>query len=270
MKIFAIADTHLAFATPGKEMDVFGEQWREHGHKIAAHWRKTVGDNDLVLVGGDISWAMRWSEAQVDLEFLDRLPGRKALIRGNHDYWWSTLKKVRDHLPPSLTAIDGDAVVIDGVGVCGTRLWQIPNLSFAEILSVDKPPLPASISAEAAQSAEEERNLVIWRREIRRLGRALADLKRFEQERRLRLKVTMVHYPPCDWRLTPNEATELFENAGVDHVVFGHLHGVRAPEQTQLFGERAGIHYHLTASDYLDFTPLFIAEPTADTSHPEN
>jgi predicted phosphohydrolase len=259
VKIFAIADTHLSFAVPGKQMDRFGDNWRDHGHKIAANWTRVVSEGDLVLVGGDTSWAIRWAEARSDLEFLDKLPGKKVLIRGNHDFWWSTLKRVRGQLPASFVALDGDATAIGAVGVCGTRLWEGPGLSFADILPDRVMQDEGSEKNEPAPD-DADQNLKIWRREVQRLSRALEHLQRIEQERGLLLKVAMVHYPPCDWRLNENEVTPLFEAAGVKHVVFGHLHGVVAPRGQPLFGERAGVHYHLTASDYLDFTPLLIDE----------
>ena len=252
MKVFALADAHLSLATPGKEMDRFGEQWRDHAHKIAANWLRVVAADDLVLVGGDTSWAMRWEDARADLEFLNQLPGRKVLIRGNHDYWWSTLTKVRTQLPASFTPLDGGAIAIGDVGVCGTRLWECPGLSFAEI--------QAQREDKIAAPEEAEQSLKIWRREVQRLGRALEGLKMLHSLRRLQLRIALVHYPPCDWRLAPNEVTSMFENAGIDHVVFGQLHGVRPPGNAAVFGKRAGVHYHLTACDFLDFTPKFIAE----------
>lgn len=265
MKLFAIADTHLSFATPGKEMDRFGEQWRDHGERIAANWRRLVEPGDLVLLAGDISWAMRPSEALVDLEFLSRLPGTKILIRGNHDYWWGSLAKVRRMLPPSMLAIDGDAIECGGVGVCGTRLWNCPGLSFAEFLEFRSPNHDAS-----SEPLQAERDEKIWRREVARLHRALADLDQLEARGSLKLRVAMVHFPPCDGRLTPNELTVMFERTGVEHVVFGHLHGVSPPNENppndfrestvRPFGQRNGVSYHLTACDYLDFAPLLLAE----------
>lgn len=259
MKVFAIADTHLSFATPGKEMHLFGENWRDHAQKIAANWRRLVEPNDLVLVAGDISWAMRPSEAMADLEFLHRLPGRKVLIRGNHEYWWGSLTKVRRVLPPSMFAIDGDAIEIGGVGVCGTRLWNCPGMTFGDL--PNRPtPLPESDTQWSG-----ERDAKIWQREVARLGRALADLDRLENVAPLRLRVAMVHYPPCDRRLSPNELTAMFEQAQIEHVVFGHLHGVGVASDNALlgaqwFGERNGVSYRLTASDFLDFAPLLITE----------
>jgi predicted phosphohydrolase len=259
MKVFAIADTHLSFATPGKEMHLFGEQWRDHAERIADNWRRLVAPGDLVLVPGDISWAMRPSEAQADLEFLHRLPGTKVLIRGNHEYWWGSLTKVRRMLPPSMFAIDGDAIEIGGVGIGGTRLWNCPGMSFANVLSRPTP------SAEQESPADDERDAKIWQREVSRLGRALADLDRLEGASPLRLRVAMVHYPPCDRRLSPNVLTAMFERARIEHVVFGHLHGVGAisdniPLGERSFGELNGVRYHLTACDFLDFAPLYFAE----------
>lgn len=259
MNVFALADTHLSLAVPGKEMHKFGEQWRDHARRIEANWRSVVGGDDLVLVAGDTSWAMRIAEALPDLEFLDRLPGRKILIPGNHDYWWSSLSKVRSLLPPSLSALDGDAMLVGDVAVCGARLWQAPDISFADIITVgaDADPLVAAAdsSLEVAQ-----RNERIWRRERERLRRAVEHLQKLENDRPpgaapLRSRIAMTHFPPCDSRVSPNELTSLFEGAAIDHVVFGHLHSVSTETADPLFGASRGVHYHLVACDFVGFAP---------------
>src|SRR5882672_9439245 len=102
MRVFALSDPHLSFGTPGKTMDRFGPQWVDHPAKIERAWRERVGERDLVLVPGDISWAMGLEQARPDLEFLARLPGIKILGKGNHDYWWSSISKLRHALPPGM------------------------------------------------------------------------------------------------------------------------------------------------------------------------
>ena len=131
MKLFAIADLHLSFAV-NKPMDVFGQAWENHPEKIRREWLETVGQEDVVLIPGDISWAMRLSEAQPDFAFLQELPGTKVIIRGNHDYWWSSLSKVRQALPPSVIPLQNTSAVFGGVGIAGTRLWIDPSLQLEQ------------------------------------------------------------------------------------------------------------------------------------------
>ena len=120
MQIYAIADLHLSL-TSEKPMDVFGEAWRGHAEKLERNWRERVQADDLVLVPGDISWAMQLSAALPDLSFIGNLPGKKILLKGNHDYWWSAIGRVRSVLPAGMRAIQNDSIAEDGIGICGTR-----------------------------------------------------------------------------------------------------------------------------------------------------
>ena len=125
MRVYAIADPHLSRVHP-KPMTVFGAGWEGHPEAFFRGWREVVGEEDLVVVPGDISWAMRLSEAIPDLLDLARLPGRKVLLKGNHDYWWPSISRLRAALPPGMYALQNDALVVDGVAVAGTRGWQYP------------------------------------------------------------------------------------------------------------------------------------------------
>ena len=110
-------------------MDVFGSTWANHPQRVISAWRNAVGENDLVLIPGDISWAMRLDDAICDLEFIGALPGTKLLLRGNHDYWWSALGKVRAALPNGCFALQNDCFTIDNISVCGSRGWVCPGLN---------------------------------------------------------------------------------------------------------------------------------------------
>lgn len=158
MRLFAIADLHLA-QTVDKPMDVFGPRWDRHVERICRNWEETVEENDTVLVGGDISWAGSLDQARSDLELLHRLPGRKILLRGNHDYWWTTVRKMQDfcqtHGFSSLEFLRNDARLEAGFWVCGTRGWVLPP--------------------DEAFREEDEK---IFRREVLRLDLSLADLER--------------------------------------------------------------------------------------------
>ena len=138
MAVFALADLHLSFsapfaAAPGEEaqvykpMDRFGENWRAHDRQIYAHWQERVGERDTVLLPGDISWAMNLAEASFDLDFLAKLPGRKILSRGNHDYWWQGPRKVRAALPGNMEMIQNDCIRLRDWAICGSRGWLNPQ-----------------------------------------------------------------------------------------------------------------------------------------------
>src|ERR1051326_5973032 len=118
MRIFAIGDLHLSHARP-KPMSVFGEHWRDHELKIAANWRAQARGDDLLLVVGDISWALRLDEAKPDLDYLAALPGRKVILKGNHDYWWSSRKKIRQVADASLEFLQGESLIVDDIAIVG-------------------------------------------------------------------------------------------------------------------------------------------------------
>ena len=126
MKIFAISDLHISTST-NKPMDIFGGNWVNYMEKICEDWENKVSDDDLVLIGGDISWAMALDDAKKDLEIISKLKGKKILIKGNHDYWWSGIGKVRDMLPENFYALQNDSVRFDGVVICGSRCWSVPG-----------------------------------------------------------------------------------------------------------------------------------------------
>lgn len=264
MKVFALSDPHLSFGTPDKKMDRFGPQWVDHAGKIERAWRGVVGAGDLVIVPGDISWAMNLDGARPDLEFLGRLPGTKVLGKGNHDYWWSSITKVRGALPAGTLALQGDALRVGDVVVGGTRLWDIPGASFRDWIDWKSDgdtdaaePQRAMISPEPRgdEAAETAR---LWARELGRLDRALAEVERLAGGDALR--IAAVHYPPCVPELDATEATRAFEAAAIRHVVFGHLHSVKRNRPRPPFGELHGVRYHLASCDWIDFTPMLVAE----------
>jgi len=228
LKVFAISDLHLSGSDP-KPMDVFGERWENHWVRIQQDWRAKVEPEDLVLVAGDISWAMQLEQAQVDLEELGALPGQKVLLRGNHDYWWSSLTKVERILPKGTFALQNNALRFEGVVVAGTRGWTIP----------------ASIGT---HSQDEK----IYAREVQRMELSLSAAKKLQQEGD-RLLV-MTHYPPFNERQEPSPVTDRIEAAGADAVVYGHLHGAGIRDAFQ--GNLRGVRYYLTSCDAMNFQLL--------------
>lgn len=225
MQIFALGDPHLSFTTD-KPMDIFGDQWMNHTEKISQAWMATVSEEDWVLIPGDISWAMNLEEVQTDLDFLAQLPGHKILIRGNHDYWWSTISKVRTVLPPGMHALQNDSIRVADIAICGTRGWETPG-SF----HFDK------------------HDQLIYEREIHRLELSLQAADPQAKERWV-----MLHYPPTNEKQEQSGFIDVMKRYDVTLCVYGHLHG--GGHKNALLGEHQGIEFHLTACDYLDFRPL--------------
>lgn len=199
MKVFAISDLHM----PGKSdkpMNVFGKIWDNYLDKIKSSWERQVGDDDIVLLPGDLSWAMRLSEVDEDLQFIAKLPGKKVLLKGNHDYWWQSVGKVREILPENVYAIQNDALKFGNVVICGTRAWTCPsNSDFTK---------------------EDEK---IYLRETERLKLSLKKMQAIKEEGDN--VIAMTHFPPFNVRREPSNYTSLFADFGVKTVVYGHLHG---------------------------------------------
>ena len=200
MKIFALSDLHLS-AVSNKPMDVFGDNWNDHTRKIKENWSDLVGEEDVVLVGGDISWALKISEAAADLEFLRELPGTKVLLRGNHDYWWSGLKKVREAAGEGFEIIQNNSCVINGVGIGGSRLWNYPYVYWPfTVIETEKSqafPKVESKSEIKDRGADDEK---ICRSELHRLQNSLASMP---QGLDLRICMTPPPPPPPIFRRYP-------------------------------------------------------------------
>lgn len=248
VSIWAIADLHLSFGVPNKEMDIFGSQWVNHAEKIEHAWRETVSPEDLVLIPGDISWAMTLDEVKPDLDWIERLPGTKVLLKGNHDYWWSAISKVQRVLPPSCHVIQNNSYTWNGIAIAGTRLWDTPEYGFEKIISIKKTEGQAKQLTQEDHSEERER---IFQRE---LGRLEASLK--EMDPKAQVRIAMTHYPPIGLELAPSRVSEILEKHRVDICVFGHLHNV--DPSLKLFGRRNGVSYYFAACDHLNFHPIKI------------
>lgn len=229
--IYAIADLHMSRSVPDKAMDVFGAHWANHTDRLAAAWRDTVREDDLVLVPGDISWAMYLDDAKADLAFLGELPGTKLLLRGNHDFWWSSVTQVRRALPPGVFALQNDVFRFRGVEIGGTRGWTLPG--------------------SAGFKESEDRKL--YERELIRLG---LSLRGFTEDA---VHIVMLHYPPFSEAGQPSAFVSLLEPYRVAAVVYGHLHGQKA-HAAAFTGDYNGTAYHLVAADALRFCPKKILE----------
>lgn len=228
MKVFAISDLHLSGHTP-KPMSIFGEHWKGHWDKIRLDWKGRVDKNDVVLIPGDISWAMTLDEATVDLNEIGELPGKKIIIRGNHDYWWSSISRVRETVDPSIIPLQNNSIKYRNIWFCGTRGWPSPG------------------SREYSEHDEK-----IFNRELIRLELSLKSVKDGDSI------VVLMHYPPFNDRGEATEFIELMQNYRVKHVAFGHLHGDSLKNVIEGYIE--GINFHLVSCDYLEFRLKEICE----------
>lgn len=227
MRIFAIGDLHL----PGgdeKPMDVFGSHWENHFERISADWRERVGPEDAVLIPGDITWAMQLADAAPDLQLIGTLPGRKLILKGNHDYWWNTLRQVRGVLPQGMEAIQHTAVDVGCAIVCGTRGWSFPM----------------------GDSQLPEEDMKVLNRELIRLELALKAAVQLRGGADKPI-VVMMHYPPLYDQERDTPFTRLLAQYPVHTVVYGHLHG--GAISVGFNGVHEGICYRLTSCDSLHF-----------------
>lgn len=221
MAVWAISDLHLPARQ--KPMDIFGPHWLNHFERIREDWLTRVCAGDIVLLPGDLTWAMHLEEAMEDLARVGELPGTKLLLRGNHDYWWSSIGRVRRALPEGCYALQNDSILLDGVLFAGSRGWQIPG--------------------EPDGDSDDAR---IYRRERQRLEMSLSNARAKSEDAPL---VAMMHYPP---RSENAEGfSDILKNYGVERVVYGHLHG--AGLAGAIRGEVEGIIYHQVSCDGLDF-----------------
>lgn len=228
MALYAIGDLHLSFSTD-KPMDVFGSHWDRHFEKIKKNWEAFVSPEDTVLVPGDISWAMQLEEARTDLDWIEALPGRKVLLRGNHDYWWASLKKMQTAYP-DLFFLQNNHAVFGSYAICGTRGWICPNDTRAD--------------------AHDEK---IYRRELMRLEMSLKSA----EAAGLKRKIVMLHYPPTNDRLETSGFIDLIDGYGAEFVLYGHLHNAKS-YAAGIKGVVGGVSYELVSSDYIDFKPKLI------------
>lgn len=222
--VFAISDLHLC-GRGDKPMDIFGGNWEGYLTAIKKSWLDSVNENDIVLIAGDISWAMNLSDAMDDLRnSIAELPGAKVIIRGNHDYWWNSYNKLMQSLPKGFSALQNNAIRFGNILVAGTRGWDIAT----------------------EQSSDEDKK--IYARELIRLELALEDMKQKRKDGDT--VIGMIHYPPFNLRREASGFTELFSRYGVDKVVYGHLHGKAAFVCPKTVID--GVEYILTSCDLVN------------------
>lgn len=238
MSVFVISDLHLSINNPAKSMGVFGNRWRDYETKIETNWRKLVTDNDTVIIPGDISWGSSLQDSLSDLRFLDSLPGKKIISKGNHDFWWSTVSKLKtffeEHSLTSLNILNNNAFSVENYIVTGTRGWFLDPSS--------------QITAQPTDYAK------IVNREAMRLRLALAEAEKLRTDSQNEILV-FFHFPPL-WKDFCDETTfDTLLEFNVRKCYFGHIHGVyNIPEKY----EYRGITLSMISADYLNFVPKLI------------
>lgn len=242
VRLFGIGDTHLP-STRGKDMERFG--WKGHPGPLAAAWDAKVGADDVVIVAGDISWATRPNEVQDDLKWLDARPGKKVLLRGNHDFWWGdSASKLRALFAPYSSFVGflhNCAVVVGPYVIAGTRLWTTP----------EAPAMPGG------EMGDEKANVDYVEREARRLRTSVDDALRLSAQSPTSLtRVAAVHFPPLYSNGVETAFTRVLATYRPEVCVYGHLHGPGIP--AGFVGERDGTRYVLASCDAAGFAPVLL------------
>ena len=228
MKIYAIGDLHLSNGT--KPMDIFGEEWHNHDKKMAVNWDEIVKTEDTVLIAGDVSWALRLSEATPDFEWIADRPGRKILAKGNHCYFWGTRRKMMEALSPlGIEPLNADCTMVGDIAVAATRGWITPE----------------------DPRFDPEKDETVYQRELQRLERALAQVPENAEQ-----VIALMHFPPYANQGEETGFIELLIENGVDIVVYGHLHGRYL--QNALTGIQWNMKFYCVSADYIHFTPVQI------------
>lgn len=229
MLIYAIADLHLSFSE-NKPMDIFGDNWIGHEEKIKKDWIEKVTDNDVVILPGDFSWSMHLEETKKDFEYINNLPGKKLLLKGNHDYWWTTITKMRKFIEENgfknIDFVYNNSYEFDNYIITGTRGWN---------------------------TTEEEKDEKIIKRELARLEASLQDgIQKYGNEKDI---IVCMHYPPItNAKIIRHEEAkfvEVMKKYNVKKCLYGHLHSTSIKDAIE--GKLEGIEFKLVSADGLDF-----------------
>lgn len=234
MSIFVIGDLHLSFNNP-KPMDIFGDNWSGHEEKIRSNWIENVSEDDLVILPGDFSWETYLEDTKLDFDYLNNLPGKKLLLKGNHDYWWTTVTSMRAFLKENnYTNIDflyNNSYEFEDKIICGTRGWSI---------------------------IDEEADKKLINRELIRLELSLQDgINKYGTDKEI---IVFMHYPPITKAKIVSEKeaefVQLMKKYNVKRCFYGHLHGASIADAIE--DEVEGIEFKLVSADGLDFRLLKI------------
>ena len=233
MSIYAISDLHLSFKE-NKPMNIFGDNWTNHDEKIKTNWIENIKQDDIVILPGDFSWAMHLKDTDLDFEYLNSLPGKKILLKGNHDFWWETVTKMKSFLEKlqisNIEFLNNTAILYENTIIIGTKGFDYTN------------------------QAEDDK---LRKRELIRLKNSI-DYAKENFDFNNCEKICAFHYPPITKNLvqanSTNEFIDLLTENGIKYCVYGHLHG--ASTQFAFNGTYKGIEFKLISCDFLNFKPI--------------
>lgn len=225
MSLFAIADTHLSFGTDKPMDDFIG--WNDYTARLEKNWNSIVEPDDTVVIAGDISWAMNFDELKADFDFINKLNGSKIILKGNHDYWWNTARKMNNFIEEngfnSIKILHNNSYTVGDVSICGSRGWMFES--------------------------EEEHDEKVLNREVMRIKASL-DSAQCEE------KIVFLHYPPVTVNTVCEEIFDLLKSYGIKKCFYGHLHGVAA--KIAVDDTIDGVNLRLISCDRLGFVPKLI------------
>ena len=225
MAIYVIGDLHLSFST-NKPMDIFGRNWQNYEEKIKKDWLLKVKPEDTVILPGDFSWAMYLDETEKDFEFINNLPGKKILLKGNHDYWWTTVTSMRKYIKEenfeNIDFLYNNSYEIENKIIAGTKGWNI---------------------------SEEQEDIRLTKREVARLELSIkSGIEKYGNDKEI---IVFMHYPPLTKNNIDTDYTRLMKKYGIKRCYYGHLHANSIKDAVE--GNVDGIEYKLVSSDGLDF-----------------
>ena len=225
MSTYAIGDLHLSF-NKNKPMSIFGANWEEHEEKIKKNWLENVKENDCVILLGDFSWATYLEEAYEDFKYLNELPGNKILLKGNHDYWWTTVTNMKEYLKENnfntINFLHNNSYLIENKVIVGTRGWNL---------------------------LETENSEKMINRENNRLKLSIEDgINRYGKDKEI---IAFMHYPPITLNNINSELVKTLQKYNIKKCYYAHLHGNSHKDAVE--GEKNGIKFKLISADYLEF-----------------
>ena len=231
MALFAISDLHLPLGVD-KPMDIFGKNWENYVERLRENWQSVVSEEDTVVMPGDFSWATYIDESKADFDFLCKLPGKKIILKGNHDYWWTTMNKLKEFVADNgydnVFFLQNNSYEYGDISICGTRGWQSPQPSL---------------------SGEDKK---IYDREVLRLELSIKTAKNPDNI------IVFTHFPPILKDYRENSMVEMLNKYNIKECIFGHIHSQGIKNVIE--GDVQGINYRLVSCDYREFMPVKIRD----------
>ncbi len=240
MSVYVMADLHLATACREKKsMEVFGSRWKDYENKIKKNWTKIINEDDTVIIPGDISWATSLDECVSDFSFINSLPGKKIFGKGNHDYWWSTISKMKrfneENRFDTISFLYNEATIVEDFIITGTRGW-FPDM--------ENPKIPENSDYDK-----------LINRESARLKLGLEEAKKLRESNPDKEILVFLHFPPIWKDCAIKQFTSIIESYGIKRCYFGHIH---ASYNAEPFFEYNGVEYILISADFINFVPRLI------------